>query len=87
MPHDFLLLAIPNSAPFRRKAIELYQRGLSLRDVAAELKLSKTKIRKTLLPANVRLREWTAVAPGFLHQIKKWIKAVLGAAFTQFSLY
>lgn len=58
-PHDFIQLAIPNSAPFRRKAIELYEKGLSLREVAAELNLSKTKVRKTLLQVGVQLREWT----------------------------
>lgn len=57
--HDFIQLAIPNSPPFRRKAIELYEKGLYLREVSAELKVSKTKIRKTLLKADIRLREWT----------------------------
>lgn len=46
-------------APFFGGKPSSFTRRGSLREVAAELKVSKTKIRKTLLKADIRLREWT----------------------------
>lgn len=36
--------------------VELYKKGLSLRDIGTELNVSKTKVRSTLLKAGVELR-------------------------------
>jgi len=55
-PHDFIHLEITNSSHFKAEVADLYQKGLSLRDIEKRIPLSKTKIRDLLIQAQVPLR-------------------------------
>lgn len=55
-PHDFIHLEIRNNNKYLEKVAELYRNGHSLRDIAKQIDLSKTKIRDLVLRAGIPLR-------------------------------
>jgi hypothetical protein len=55
-PHDFIYLEIRNSDKYLEKVAELYKAGHSLRDIAKQIDISKTKIRDLVLRAGIPLR-------------------------------
>ena len=55
-PHDFISLEIRNYDQHLAKVAELYAAGCSLRDIAKQIDLSKTKIRNLVLRAGIPLR-------------------------------
>ena len=55
-PHNFILLAFRNSDNHLEKIAELYKQGLSLRDIAKRVDLSKTSVRSLALRAGIPLR-------------------------------
>lgn len=54
--HDFIYLEIRNNNKYLEKVAELYRSGHSLRDIAKQMDLSKTKIRDLVLCAGIPLR-------------------------------
>lgn len=55
-PHDYIYLEIRNNDKYLEKVAELYRNGHSLRDIAKQIDLSKTKIRDLILRAGITLR-------------------------------
>lgn len=55
-PHDFIHLEIRNNDTHLEKVAELYKSGHSLRDIAKQIDLSKTKIRDLVLRSGIPLR-------------------------------
>jgi len=55
-PHDFIYLEIRNNDMYLEKVAELYKAGHSLRDIAKQIGLSKTKIRNLVIRAGIPLR-------------------------------
>ena len=54
--HNFIPLAFRNSDNHLEKITELYKQGLSLRDIAKRVDLSKTRVRSLALRAGIPLR-------------------------------
>lgn len=54
--HDFIYLEFRKNDMYLEKVAELYRNGHSLRDIAKQIDLSKTKIRDLVLRAGIPLR-------------------------------
>lgn len=57
-PHNFIPLAFRNYDDYLEKVADLYQKGLSLRDIGEEIDLSKTKVRDLVIRAGIPLRRF-----------------------------
>lgn len=57
VPNDFIQLTISNYKESLPEVVDLYEKGLSLRDIAARTSISKSKVRHLLLSSGISLRE------------------------------
>ncbi len=84
-PIDFINLCFPDTARVSSEIAHFYQEGLSLRDVARKVNLSKTRVRTLLIRAGVELRAKISVptATGWRKSGKQAVRPFYGFCFQQ----
>ncbi|MGZ3749484.1 MAG: hypothetical protein ACXVCD_19260, partial [Pseudobdellovibrionaceae bacterium] len=82
---DFIPLCLPDATRVSSKIAQLYQEGLSLREVSQQVCLSKTMIRNHLIKLGVELRPKLSVptATGWRKSGKQAVRPFYGFCFHQ----
>lgn len=62
-PHDFIHLQFRNSKAEHPKIIELYNKGLSLREIESQCGVAKSVVRKILIKSQIPLRSFAKENP------------------------